>query len=175
MLDLTEVRKMAEPFEKIPAELRWQMATKGLTGAYVAVSEALRQSLGEEKYDQFDGELWHQAGKGIKEFVDALQLPVGDARQLGEAMQLAAQTLTGPESRFEVIEATTDRSVVRVSKCAWYERFKEQGVDHDCGAVGHKRWNDGAVESLNPDFVCSIPKAMPRGDKYCEIVLERKK
>ena len=63
---------MAEKIDSIPEATRWEMATKGLTGAYIAISNAFAQALGQQKFDEFNGPLWHQAGKGAKEFADNL-------------------------------------------------------------------------------------------------------
>lgn len=37
---------MANTIEKIPEKTSWQVATKGLTGAYIAISNALKQAVG---------------------------------------------------------------------------------------------------------------------------------
>ena len=81
----------------------------------------------------------------------------------------------GPEFVFEVVEATNDRCVGRTTQCPWHRRWKEQGVDFDTCGVGHQRWGDGAVESLNPNFTFRLTKNMVRGDSHCEWVVERKK
>lgn len=49
---------MAEPIEKVPAETRWKIATKGLTGACTALSNALKDAIGEEKFNEFQVRLW---------------------------------------------------------------------------------------------------------------------
>ncbi len=170
-----EVGKMTDPLEKIPAEIRWQIATRGLTGTFMACANALRLAAGEANHNEFIGKLWYQAGKGVKEFLGAFGVPVGDARQLYEAMVLAAHVGMGPELEIEVVEATHDRCVGRVSKCPWHERSKELGIDGRFCRVGHQGWGDGIIESVNPDFAFNIPKTMPAGDPYCEVVVERKK
>ncbi len=39
---------MTEAIDKIPAETRWAIATKGLTGALVAYGDDLRDAIGDE-------------------------------------------------------------------------------------------------------------------------------
>jgi hypothetical protein len=166
---------MTKQIEKIPPETRWQIATKGLTGAFMACANALRLAVDEAKYNEVIAELWFQAGKSVKELVDAFGVPVGDARQINEAMTLAGQVGMGPELEVEFAEATQDRCIGRVSKCPWYERSKELGIDGRFCRVGHQRWGDGIIESTNPDFAFNITKTMPAGDPYCEVIIERKK
>jgi hypothetical protein len=170
-----EVVQMAEAIEKVPAETRWEIATKGLTGACTAMMNALKGALSQEKFDEFQAGLWSQAGKGAKELIDALGLTIENPRDIDEVMALLAMTSMGPEFRFEVVEATEDRCVGKTTKCAWHERAKELGVKEDLCGSGHQGWGDGAVEILNPNFTFSLTKNMQRGDSHCEWVIERKK
>lgn len=88
------------------------IATKGLTGAIVAYGNALRDAIGEEKYNAFIEALWSEAGKGAKEFADNLSLATDTAKDLETASELFAMTGIGPEYKFDIIEATADRCVV---------------------------------------------------------------
>jgi|SRR6185369_3682294 len=65
---------MANTIERIPDNTRWEIATKSLTGAYIAISNALKQAVGQSKFEELNGPLWRQAGKGAKEFAAALGL-----------------------------------------------------------------------------------------------------
>jgi hypothetical protein len=170
-----EVTKLAEALEKIPAETRWEMATKGLTGAWLVVANALKDAVDEEKWNEFNRGLWYQTGKGAKEFADTLGLTAESPRDIHEVMGLLAMAGMGPEFELEVVEATEDRCVGRTSKCPWHERWKELGLKWDFCSVGHQGWNDGGVESLNPNFTYKLTKNMVRGDPYCEWIIERKR
>ena len=61
---------MTEAINNIPAETRWEIATKGLTGAIVAMEKAIKDAMGQDKYDEFSKALWYEAGKGAKDFAD---------------------------------------------------------------------------------------------------------
>ena len=166
---------MTEKIEKVPAETRWEMATKGLTGAFTAVANAFKDAVGEEKFNEFNSGLWYAGGKGAKEFANTLGLTVESPRDIDEVMKLVAMSGMGPEYEFEVVEATEDRCVGRTSKCPWHERWKELGLKEDICTSGHQGWGDGATESLSPNFTYKLTKNMVRGDQYCEWVIERKK
>src|ERR1019366_5076898 len=74
-LEIPGVRRrgtMANTIEAIPEKTRWEIATKGLTGAYIAISNALKQAVAQNKFEQFNGPLWYEAGKGAKAFADTL-------------------------------------------------------------------------------------------------------
>ena len=166
---------MASKIDAIPEATRWEIATKGLTGAYTAITSAFKQALGQSKFDEFNGPLWYEAGKGAKEFAANLGLATGNASDIESVTHLLAQAAMGPEFVFEVAEATNDRCVGKTTECPWHKRWKEQGLTMDICGVGHQRWGEGAVESLNPDFTFKLTKNMVRGDSHCEWVVERKK
>jgi hypothetical protein len=169
------VVEMPEAIDKIPEKMRWEIATKGLTGAYTAVANALKNGVGEEKYNEFNEPLWYEAGKGAKEFADTLGLTTENAGDIEGVAHLLAMTSMGPEFKFEVVEATEDKCVGRAIGCPWHERWKELGLDFDFCSSGHQAWGDGAAESLNPNFTFRLTKNIVRGDSCCEWVVERKK
>ena len=39
---------MANTIDAIPDKTKWEIATKGLTGAYIAISNALKQAVGKD-------------------------------------------------------------------------------------------------------------------------------
>jgi hypothetical protein len=166
---------MAKTIDAIPEKTRWETATKGLTGAYTAISNAFFQALGQGKFDEFNGGLWYQAGKGAKEFAATVGLPAETAGDLEGVTHLMAQAAMGPEFVFEVAESTKDRCVGTTTECPWHKRWKEQGLTMDPCGVGHQKWGEGAIESLNPNFTFKLTKNMTRGDSHCEWVVERKK
>lgn len=166
---------MPEKIETIPESTRWEMATKGLTGAYIAISNALKQAVGQKKFDEFNGPLWHEAGRGARQFAESFELPTETAGDIEMATHLLAKASMGPEFVFEIVETTKDRCVGKTSQCPWHKRWKEQGLQMDTCGAGHQSWGDGAVESLNPNFTFKLTKNMLHGDPYCEWVIERKK
>lgn len=166
---------MAGLRDKVPAETRWGLATKGLTGAYAAIAKAYKELLGEDKYNDFNGGLWYQAGKGAKEFADSLEFTAKNPGDVVELMDALIFAMMGPEIQWEAVETTEDGCVQRATKCPWHERWKEQGLGFDYCTSGHQAWGEGVCESLNTDFAFSVEKNMTGGDPYCEFVIERKK
>jgi hypothetical protein len=166
---------MTSQIDDIPEKTRWKLATQGLTGAYVAISNALQQAVGQNGFDEFNGALWYEAGKGAKDLADAHGLATEDAKDIEGVTHLLAQASMGPEFVFEVSEETEDRCVGRTTQCPWHKRWQEQGLDMDACGVGHQKWGEGAVESLNQNFTFKLTKNMLHGDPHCEWVVERKK
>ena len=100
---------MPDKIETVPEKTRWEIATKGLTGAYIAISNALRRAAGQNRFEEFNGSLWYEAGKGAKGFADTFGLAAADARDVEGIMHLFAKAAMGPEFTFEVAEASKDR------------------------------------------------------------------
>lgn len=111
-----------------------------MTGAYIAICNALKQEVGQAKFDEFNAALWRQAGAGEKNFADGLGLPTGNAGDFEATTHLFAATTMWPEFQFEIIEATSDRCVGKTTECPWHKRWKEQGLDMDSCGAGHQAW-----------------------------------
>jgi hypothetical protein len=169
------VVSMPDSIEAIPEKARWEIATKGLTGAYIAISNALKQAVGQQKFEEFNGPLWHEAAKGAKGFADSFGLATETPGDVEAITHLFAKAAMGPEFKFEIVESTKDRCVGTTTECPWHKRWKEQGLDMDTCGAGHQAWGSGAAESLNPNFTFKLTKNMLRGDSHCEWVVERKK
>jgi hypothetical protein len=165
---------MAKTIDSIPEQARWEIATKGMTGAYIALSKAYIDMAGQKKFEEFNGGLWYEAGKGAKEFADGLGMAAETAEDVEGITHLLAVASMGPEFVFEVVEAGKDRCVGRTTQCPWHKRWQEQGVVADTCGVGHQNWGAGAAASLNPDFTFKMTKNMLHGDSCCEWVVERK-
>ena len=166
---------MTEAIDKIPEKMRWEIATKGLTGAYTAIANALKDAVGENKYNEFNRPLWYEAGKGAKELVDSLGLKAETAEDIAAIFELATVASMGPEMKWEIVESSEDKCVTKNVKCPWHERFKELSLSFDFCSSGHQRWCEGVCDSLNPNFTATLTKIMTRGDAYCETIIERKK
>ena len=102
-----------------------------MTGAYTAISNAFKNAVGQEKFEEFNGALWYGAGKGAKEIADSLGLATEGASDIEAATNLVAKASMGPEFVFEIVEATKDRCVGKTTQCPWHKRWKEQGLDMD--------------------------------------------
>ncbi len=166
---------MTEAIDKIPEKMRWEIATQGLTGAYTAIANALKDAVGENKYNEFNGPLWYEAGKGVKDLADSLGIKAETPEDIATIFELATVASMGPEFKWEIVESSEDKCVTKNVKCPWYERFKEQSISFDFCGSGHQSWIEGVCDSLNPNFTATLTKSMPRGDAYCENVIERRK
>lgn len=166
---------MAGAIDKIPEKMRWEIATKGLSGAYTAIANELKEAVGESKYNEFNGPLWYQAGKGVKDLADSLGLKAETPEDMATIFELATVASMGPDFKWEIVESSEERCVTKNVKCPWHDRFKELGISFDFCGSGHQRYGEGLCDSLNPNFTATLTKSMVRGDAYCETIIERKR
>lgn len=166
---------MAQAVEKVPAETRWIIATKALTGAVTALAKAMRDALGQERSDEVGAQIWTEQGKAAKQIADTLGLAGEDAKSAAETAQSVIIVAMGPEFKFETVEATAEKAVIRLTGGPWWNRFKELGISEDVCSVPCAAFWDALTKSLNPKLTVSLTKAMPRGDSYCEWVLQLQK
>ncbi len=166
---------MAEGVEKVLAETKWTIATHALTGAAMALSKALLDGVGRERYNEVLRQIWNEAGKASKQIADSLGLSGDDAESIAATAPLVATVIMGPELKFETVEATEGKAMVRCTECPWWNRTKELGISDDICSVGDHAWNNGLAKVLNPKLTVTLTKAMPRGDPYCEWVYELQK
>lgn len=160
--------EVAEGLEKIPAETRWAIATKAMIGGNVVLFKTLFDIVGQEKYNEMVGQMQTEGGKASKQIADALGLAAADAKSTAEAVQLVALVSMGPELKFQTVEATAEKAVIRGTGCPWWNRVKEFGISDDLLSVGSPAWTSSLTKSLNPKVTLSGTRSMCRGDAYCE-------
>ncbi len=84
-------------------------------------------------------------------------------------------TLYGPEFRFEMLEETKDRAVGRVFGCPMLNRAREMGLDPEIVALkACMTFSKSAVENINPGYTHKLNANMCSGDRYCDMVIERR-
>lgn len=160
--------------EDIPAEVRWEIATKSAQSLSIGYGMAFRQILGEETVAQVEEAIWAEGGKEIKNIADSLGLPAGNAIEVDDAFGFVGMILLG-KFEYETLEATNERVIQRVTSCPNLNSLKEMNApivstSHICQV-----YSTIAVEELNPKYTQKFGKRMCAGDEYCEYAVELKK
>jgi len=178
-----------ELLEKIPAEKRWEITSKIITSLYVIRGEKtivpdlgkgegfMSPVLGAEKWKEINVKIFSEGGKIMLPWVkDTFNIPVEDAIGTAKFCMVVAWLFGGPEQEFELIEATPERAVLRTTKCAFMERYKEFKVRPafiPCRYACQEYWAEG-LKAISPKITYNHMKALPWGDPYCEEVFEFK-
>ena len=111
----------------------------------------------------------------FKEIADALGLAGDDAKFVAGTFALVSALAMGPELKFETVEATAEKAVLRGTGCPWWNRQKELGISDDVLSAGDSAYCEAFTKILNPKVTLAHDKARHRGDPYCEFVFELQK
>ena len=180
---------MAELLEKIPAEKRWEITAKILTGLTVLRgSKTMVPLLGKgegifapvmgfEKFAEIMKKIFCEGGRKFYPWVkETFNISVKDAIGAAKLVDVVGDLLTGPEWEGEFVEQTPERVIWRDTKCPWWERYKEFEVDpvlRTCESGCHA-WVGEGLKAVNPKITFKLTKSLPLGDPYCEFVWEFK-
>lgn len=161
-------------FEDIPAEVRWEIATKAYLASSVGYGMAFRQILGEETVRKVEEVIMAEGGKEIKKIADSLDLPAENAIEVDDAFGFVGMAMWG-KTDYETLESSNDRVVQRITSCPNLNNHIEMNapiisMPHLCQV-----FSTSAVEGLNPKYTQSFTKKMCVGDDYCEYAVELKK
>lgn len=123
-----------ELLEKIPAEKRWAMTAKVLTGFNLLRIALIRSLMGKgegifapvmgwEKYEEISTKTWGEGGKRIFPwFKETFNIPVEDAIGAAKLYIVTCFLTAGPEDKFEMAEETPERAcfiVLGARGCKW--------------------------------------------------------
>lgn len=159
---------------RMPLEEKWAMAAKGLTGALLAHLNAIYDSVGKEKYSEIVRQVWADIGQGSAEQVRSLGMACDNAKAVAEAGMAMCMCAMGPEYRMEMVEASENRTVVKIIECPWKNRMADFGISHDLMSACDVAFWERFVKGLNPNVAMRHGKQMHRGDPYCEWIFENR-
>jgi len=176
--------------EIIPAKKRWEMTAELLTVLNVSMGVKTRVCLGIgegiiapimgwETYLEIHTKMWLEDGRRYLPWVkETFNIPVEDALGVANLCMVVAWFNSGPEQKFELVETTPERVVLRTIWCTWWESIKKVYpiVDPELVMCPYscKAHFEAGLKAINPKIIYHHIKAMPLGDPYCEEVYEFK-
>ena len=160
---------------QIPAESRWDISTKGLTGVLTNHLETIHRLVGKERYAEVLQQIWNEIGQGSADLAKSLGMTGDNARLVAEAGAAVCVCAMGPELVIEEVESSEDRTVMKITECPWCNRMKELGISHDLLSACDTAFWIGFVKSLNQNIIMRHGKQMHLGDPYCEWIFETKR
>lgn len=159
----------------IPAELRWEIATKAANSQSVVYDMFVRQIIG-NKIDEIWNAIMTEGGKESKVMAESLGLPASNAVEIDSTLGIISAIILGPELMGEILEANEDRVVGRIRGCPVLNAHQNIGHGPTAGTSAHcDAFCQSSVESLNPQYALRYTKRMCTGDPHCEYIIELKK
>jgi hypothetical protein len=136
---------MTELLNKIPAEICWALTAKILgifaimrgekiTAPILGVGEGIMSPLlSVEKWKEINTKAWGaESGMELLPWIkETFNISAEDAMGADKVSIIAATFKAGPEAlnASEIVEAIRERVVRRITKCMWWERYRECEVD----------------------------------------------
>lgn len=159
----------------IPAEVRWEIATKAANSQSAVYDMLVRQIIG-DKIDEIWNVIMTEGGKESKAMAESLGLPTSNAAEIDDALGIISTIILGPEIESDVLEANEDRVIERTTGCPMLNAHRGIGYGPTAGTSAHcQAFCQSSVESLNPRYTLRYSKRMCTGDPYCEYAIELNK
>jgi hypothetical protein len=151
-----------------PIDTRWQIATRAFSRMIIAA--------GKQAQDQKTiPDTFYQLADEIRWIARDHHMPREDAAGIVQTLGIISIMLFGPAFETPYIEGFSEEAVIRLTRCPLYsEEFWASGSPEIIHAAC-RAYLASTIESLNPEFTLTMPYSRCSGDKFCEVVIERKK
>ena len=155
----------------IPDNVKWQFAARCASTLPAMYDIAFREVMGKE-FDGREQEVWlNLARTMVPAIVRDLSLPVRNARELAQSLQIVMALLFGPDYAGEVLDVAEDAAVMLVKRCPFVTRGmvmgKQDHLFHRCMAL-----TLAAIPVLNKKYSARYVRTLCTGDRQCEIKVE---
>jgi hypothetical protein len=131
---------------------------------------------GWEKHEEVTPKIYREIARKFFPWVEkTFNIPVEDAIGAAKLYIVASTFLIGPEFTTEIIDATKEKTKIRVPTCGWTERFNEQKVPLEFRICypAHKSWAEEGLKAIkDTNITHKLTKSMGKGDLYCEVIFE---
>ena len=180
---------MEELLKKIPPEKRWALTAKALLNLlFLRGSKTVVPLLGKgegvfapimgwEKYNEIVIRVFGEANKKLLHWAkETFNIPVEDAIGAAKLNIVFGYLQSGPEWKYDIIEKSREKVIIRWTQCPWKERYKEFEIKPEfsfCAPV-HQVGMDEGLREIDPNKMFTLTKSLLRADPYCEAVIEFK-
>ncbi len=166
---------MVQKLNQIPAERRWDIATRCADMMPFAYGQAFRKIAPERRreMDQAEKEIWREMGKKQADVAKILGYRVNSAVEVAETLSEISTIILGPDMQGRIIPEAADSATLINEKCpmaANTERFRAE-ARNTC--VLCNAYVTAATESLNPDYRLTSDRHMCMGDPSCRMTIEK--
>jgi len=164
--------------EKIPAEVRWRLATQAVNDLPFVYGMMYRTVVGEmysRELDEASRQIWMEAGKEQAAVARAFAMPVRNALQVAQAFSTVCVLYMGPEmDNGDVRPGEGDSAVITLDRCPMFARSQKFGMDPKKILPDCRAYCTAGVQSLNAAYEMRFERSLCAGDAGCEMRVERK-
>jgi hypothetical protein len=160
--------------EKAPIEARWDIASGAFLASSVNYFKLLYDQGGREKFVEFMKQNGRRAEAGYKGVADRFGFSGNDAKSAAAIIPTIVSLSFGPRHKCEIEEATAEKARVKCINCSFWNAVQAMKITDDlCSPWSQYAW-EGRARAINPKLTSTLVKARPRGDAFCEWVIELK-
>lgn len=160
---------------EIPAERRWDIATRCADLLPFAYGQAFREIAPEQQRElsRAEKEIWREVGRKQSDIAKYLQLPTTSAVEIAETMSEISRTVLGPRMQVRVIQEKGDSATAITEQCPMAANIKKFDADARSTCELCHNYVTAAVESLNPNYQITSDRHMCMGDSSCRMTIEK--
>jgi hypothetical protein len=167
-------QSIEDRLEKVPISDRWGVAAGSGVFWQFNFYKSLLDKEGREKFTEYAKNYASFAGSGGKGLADRFGFTGNDAKSVSAMIPAAVTIFYGPRQKFEITEATAEKTQVKCLECAFWNLAQAQKISDDLCSTHSQYYWDGFAKAVNPKLTSTLVKAKPRGDSVCEWVIELK-
>jgi len=158
----------AGSLDKIPMEVRWKFASGANVSNTVKFWKYRYDIESQEKYNEVQKIGALGAGARMKGFANMIGLTGDDAKSIVEIWSTILPLWSGPDQKYEIVEATAEKARVKSINCVYWNTMQQMNIKDDLCSVGSRYLFEGFAKAMNAKMTSTLVKARPRGDSVCE-------
>ncbi|WOF17002.1 hypothetical protein F1737_10090 [Methanoplanus sp. FWC-SCC4] len=165
-----------EKLNQIPAEIRWDIATRCADKLPFAYENAIYKIAADkaEQFEQAEREIWNEFGKKQGILAKELGCKTNNAEQVANTISALSSAIFGPQLEGEVRAGGGDSATVITTSCPFKENSQKYSQDPKNACRMCSEYWAGAADSLNSDYEVSFSKHMCVGDNFCETTIGKR-
>jgi hypothetical protein len=160
--------------EQLSMPSRWAIAASGSVYNSVSFSKYRYDKEGQKKYNEDAKKRNQEAGAEMLKFAFGHTWTGHDPKSMAAILPAVITLFNGPQQKYEIEEATTEKARVKCTHCAIWYAMEEMKITEDLCSMGCQFMWKGFSEAMNPKMTSTLVKIKPQGASVCEWVIELK-
>ncbi len=149
---------------QLPPEMAYETVEKTLGTMCAMILQTLVDEFGSERAQKMIYPRLKEMGKQMAAMAPQIGITGKDAIAIASMAHLTDQML---KVEGELTEVSSDRVVKKCTKCP----LQSLPVDF---CMSFQPIADGMVEAINPEYKFTLTKIIPKGDPFCEWIVQKK-
>ena len=150
---------------QLPVEMAHEQVIKAMGAREATILQTLVDEFGSEKAQKMIHPRLKALGKQMAAMAPQMGIMGKDAVAIASLIHIFEKQMLKIEG--EPTEVSSDRVVKKITKCP----LQDLSVDYCMSYLGSA---EGIVEGINPEYKFVQTKIIPKGDAFCEWIIQKK-